>query len=64
MKDAKLWKYVGKKIRIITDDGQVFEGIGCDFTFADENEPEIDSICIGDTEFYENEIVSIEELND
>ena len=62
MKDAKLWKYVSKKIRIKLDDGQVFEGIGCDFSDADDNEPEIDSICIGDTEFYENEIVSIEEI--
>lgn len=64
MKDIKLWKYVGKKIRIKLDDGQVFEGIGRDFTYADENEPEIDSICIGDTEFYENEIVSIKEIGD
>lgn len=64
MKDMKLWKYVGKKIRIKLEDGQAFEGIACDFTYADENEPEIDSICIGDTEFYENEIVSIKEIGD
>lgn len=62
MKDAKLWQYEGEKIRIRTDDGQIFEGIGCDFTFADDNEPDIDSICIGDTEFYENEIVWIEKI--
>ena len=51
MRDAKLWQYVGEKIRVKLDDGQVYEGIGCDFTYADDNEPEIDSICIGDTEF-------------
>lgn len=60
----KLWRYVGKNIRIKTDDGLIYEGKGCDFSFADDNEPEIDSICIGDTEFFENEIASIEEIGD
>lgn len=59
-----LWEFEGKKVRIITKEpgvlGSVFEGTACDYTDADDNEPEIASICIGDTEFYENNIKSIE----
>lgn len=62
MEGVRLWKYVGKNIRIKTKDGLTFEGNGCDFSFADDNEKEVDSICIGDTEFFENEIASIEEI--
>lgn len=56
----KLWEYDGKKVRITTDDNQVFQGIACDYTDADDNEPEIASICIGNIEFREDEIKSIE----
>lgn len=60
----ELYMYEGKKVRIITIEpgilGSVFEGIACDYTDADDNEPEIASICIGDIEFSENEIKSIE----
>lgn len=54
-----LYEYSGKRIRIITTNGQIFEGIGCDYTPAQDNVPEIESICIGHIEFGENEIKSI-----
>lgn len=59
----ELREYEGKKVRITTEPGvfgSVFEGIACDYTDADDNEPKIASICIGDIEFYENRIKSIE----
>lgn len=52
----------GKFVRITTDDGQIFEGKATDYTSALDNEPNRASICIGDTELYEDEIVSIEIL--
>ena len=55
----KLGEYDGKQIRIHTDDGQVFEGLGVDYTSGLDNPDGIASICIGDYELYENEIVSI-----
>lgn len=65
MKDLKLWKYRGKKVRIKCDDGQVFEGKAIDYTSAlDNTEEEEESICIGDIMFYAHEIVSIEEIGD
>ena len=65
-KNLALWRYVNKKIRITTDDSQVFEGIGCDFSYAEDNAEsyrEADSICIGSTELFEDEIISIEEID-
>lgn len=58
----KLWQYSGKKIRIITDDGKIFEGKAYDYIPAQDNTPEIASISIGYNELYENEIKSIEVL--
>lgn len=52
-------QYENKKIQLTTNDNTVYEGIATDFTPADENTPEIDSICIGDIEFYADEIKSI-----
>lgn len=57
-----LYEAWGKFVRITTDDGQVFEGKACDYTSAMDNEPEPASISIGNTELFEDEIVSIEEL--
>lgn len=56
----KLYEARGKYVRITTDDGQIFEGRAELYTPAYDNTPEIASICIGDYELYENEIVSIE----
>ena len=55
-----LGKYFGKRIRVTVDDGQVFEGVGEYDTSALDNPNGIASICVGDYELYENEIVSIE----
>lgn len=52
-------QYENQKIQLTTNDNTVYEGIATDFTPADENTPEVDSICIGDIEFYADEIKSI-----
>ena len=56
----KLGNFDGKLIKITTDDGQVFKGIGTDYMSRLDNLDGIASICIGNIELYENEIVSIE----
>ena len=56
----KLGGYDGKLVKITTDDGQIFEGMGIDYTSRLDNPDGIASICIGDYELYENEIASIE----
>lgn len=61
-----LREYVGKKIKVTTNEDRVFEGNCTDFTPALDNEPEIDSIGLETTilsyEIYANEIKSIEVL--
>jgi predicted phosphodiesterase len=56
----KLWEYNEKNVRITLVNGHVYEGKAYDYTSALDNEPEIESICIGHTELYENEIANIE----
>ena len=56
----KLGIFNGKMAKIITDDGQVFTGLCVDYTSRLDNPDGIATICIGDIEFNENEIVSIE----
>lgn len=58
----KLYEFLHKKIKLTTDDNQVFIGVAEDYTEAEDNEPQIDSICIGDYEFLETDIKSIEIL--
>ena len=55
----KLNEYENKKIEITTTDNEIFVGIAVDFTPADENNPEFDSICIGNIEIFSNEIKNI-----
>lgn len=55
-----LGEYEGKNVKIILKNGHVYTGQAQEYTSALDNEPEIASICIGHTEFYENEIQSIE----
>lgn len=52
----------GRYVRIKTDDGQIFEGKARDYTSAYDNDPDPESITIGVTELFVNEIVSIEEV--
>lgn len=62
----KLYEYLGKKIKLTTVSpcayGSVFWGIAEDYTDAEDNEPQIVSICIDNIEFPENHIKSIEIL--
>ena len=55
----KLYEYENKNIEISTDGGGIFRGLAIDYTPADENTPEIESICIGSMEFFANEIKNI-----
>ena len=50
----------GKYVRVTLNTGQVFEGTGEYYTSALDNPNGLASVCIGDIEFYENEIASIE----
>lgn len=61
-----LGSYVGKRVRVVTDDDQVFEGKCTDYTQPLDNDPEIASIGVVTDpgagyayELYENEIKSI-----
>ena len=58
----KIWEASGKNVRITVDTGQVFEGVGEYLTSDLDNPNGIASICVGDYELYENEIVSIEPI--
>ena len=59
----KLHEYEGRKVRLITTIGNTFEGYVSDFIEAEDNEPEKESIIIGDYEIFEDEIKSIELLD-
>lgn len=58
----KLYEYENKKIEITTADGRIYSGLATDYTPADENTPEIESICIGNVEFFANQIQNIKTL--
>ena len=55
----ELHKYSGKKVRLITIRGNVFEGVAYDFIPSQDNPDGIASISIDDYEFPENHIKSI-----
>lgn len=59
----KLHEYEGQKVRLITTIGNIFEGYVSDFIEAEDNEPEKESLIIGDYEIFEDEIKSIELLD-
>lgn len=50
----------GKKVRLITTDDEIFVGEAYDYIPKQDNVPGIASISIGNLEFYEDEIKSIE----
>ena len=58
----KLGLYSGKQIRVVTNSGNIYEGVGEYYTSELDNVDGVASICVGDYELYENEIESIEEL--
>lgn len=55
-----LYQYRNKKVTLIINDGTKYTGIACDYIPAQDNDNEASSICIGDYEFYEYEIKTIE----
>lgn len=59
----ELHKYSDKKVRLITHNGKVFEGIAYDFIPSQDNPDNIASISVGDFEFTETEIASITIIN-
>ena len=59
---SKTHECFGKHVRVTLNTGQVFEGVGEYYTSALDNPNGIASICVGDYELYENEIVSIEPI--
>lgn len=56
----KLIKYEGKEVKITIKNGESYSGKAMDYTPAEDNVPEKDSICIGEIEFFESDIKSIE----
>ncbi len=56
----ELIKYEGKFVKILTKNGESYSGKAIDYTPAEDNVPEKDSICIGEIEFFESDIKSIE----
>lgn len=50
----------GKQVKIIMTDGEIFEGKLSCYISAEDNEPEPESISIGNTELYTNEIKNVE----
>ena len=61
---SKAHECFGKNVIVTLDTGQVFEGIGEYYTSALDNPNGIASICIGDYELYENDIVSVESITE
>ena len=59
----KLGSFDGMIVKVITDDEQVFTGLCTDYMSRLDNPDGIASICIGNIELYENEIVSIEQIS-
>ncbi len=53
-------KMNGKKAHVVFVDGQIIEGILCDYTTALDNPENKASICIGNTMFFEDEVKSID----
>ena len=64
-----LREFEEKKVRIVTTSNKVFEGLATDYTYAEDNEPEEESITLVETglpnpiEFRLSEIKKIEELS-
>ena len=58
----RLGSFDGRMVKIITDDGLIFAGICTDYKSGLDNPDGIASVCIGNVELYDNEIVSIEQI--
>lgn len=54
----------GRRVSAVTLDGERFVGVLEDYTSAADNEPEPESIAIGEIELYTSDIAKIELLSD
>lgn len=59
----ELENYIGKKIRLRSKSGNIYEGVAYDFVPSQDNEPEVASFSVGDYEIYENEILDVVEIS-
>lgn len=61
MNFSKLFKeYAGKTVKVVMTDGEVFEGELFAYISSEDNEPEPESIVVGRTELFTNEIKTME----
>ena len=58
----ELWKFEGKEVIVRFTDGDIMTGRAVDFSSAEDNANEVDSICIGNIEVEEPEIARIEAI--
>lgn len=52
-------QYAGKNVKVTMTDGEVFRGELFGYISAEDNDPEPESIVVGRTELYTNEIKEI-----
>ena len=55
-------KHGGERVLVVTNDGERFKGILEDYTSDLDNDPEPESITIGDVELYTSDVSKIELL--
>ncbi len=53
-------EHAGKNVKVIMTNGEVFEGELFAYISAADNEPDPESIVVGSTELFTNEIQSVE----
>ena len=56
-------KQSGKRVKVTMTDGEEFEGVLSAYISAADNDPDPESVIIGATELYTDEIKSIEVVN-
>lgn len=60
----KLYKFSGKRVKLITKDGDVYTGMAYDYIPAQDNPDNVACITVNDFEFSETEIESITFIED
>lgn len=61
MNYSKLFEeHAGKTVKVVMTDGEVFEGDLFAYISPKDNEPDPESIVVGQTELFTNEIQSVE----
>ena len=58
----KLYEYEGKQIRVTFADGETLEGMADYYTSALDNPEGKESLAIGNTMFFEDEVAEIQEV--